>query len=319
MATLSSIPTFSHIVPAGGPVAPASPSKWEMIGESAAIRRLRLQVRRIGPHFRTVLVTGEAGSGKEMTARALHRMSAGASGPFVMSAAGNRMDYLMKMAYGGTLFFDSIDEMPLATQDELLIILRKNEWAQEGLAAPMKAKVRIVAATSQDLRVLAAAGRFRQELQHRIAMLQIAAPSLRERADDVPLLATHFLERFTRMYGRRVRTIAGDAMERLRAHGWPGNVRELENAMRDAVLRCEGSVLEARQLPALAEAAEMKQTFCGEATKLQEVIEQHVLRVLNNCGGNKLRAAELLGISRSTLYRMLEACSAGGVEGYTGE
>lgn len=289
-----------------------------MIGESAPMKRLRLQVRRIGPHFRTVLVTGESGSGKEMTGRALHRMSTGAGGPFVMSAAGNRVDYLMKMARGGTLFFGAIDEMPLATQDELLAVLRKNEWAQEGLAAPMKTKVRIVAATSQDLRVLTAAGRFRQELHHRIAMLQIAVPSLRERTEDVPLLATHFLERFTPMYGRRVRTIAGDAMERLRAHEWPGNVGELENAMRDAVLRCEGGVLEAWQLPVLAESPEMKRTSCGETTKLQDVVEQHVLRVLKNCEGNKLRAAELLGISRSTLYRMLEACSAGGVEGYTG-
>ncbi len=301
--------------------------KWEMVGDSAAMKRLRLQVRRIGPHFRTVLVTGESGAGKEMAARALHRMSAGGDGSFVVSAAGNRIDYLMKMAQRGTLFFDEIEEMPLATQDELVGILRRNEWAQEGLAAPQKMNTRIIASTNQDLRALTTAGRFRQELYQRIAMVQIGVAPLRERMEDVPELAAHFLERFARVEGKSIKTIAQDAMERLQSHEWPGNVRELEEVIREAVSRSrrDGGVLEARQLPELAMPLRVKPSIgsdCGERpARLQDVVEQHVLEVLKNCAGNKLRAAELLGISRSTLYRMLDACSAGGAgtRSYTDE
>jgi len=288
--------------------------EWEMVGDSAAMKRLRLQVRRIGPHFRSVLVTGESGAGKEMAARALHRMSAGVGGVFVVSAAGNRIDSLVKMARGGTLFFDGIGEMPLATQDELVGILRRNEWAQEGLAAPQKMNTRIIASTNQDLRALATSGKFRQELYQRIAMVQIGVAPLRERMEDIPALATHFVKRAQE---KSVRTIAQGAMERLQLHSWPGNVRELEDVLREAVSTCEGSVLEAWQLPEFAMALPVKPSMgsdCGERpTRLQDVVEQHVLQVLKNCAGNKLRAAELLGISRSTLYRMLDACSAGGM------
>lgn len=328
MSTFSYIPSSRpgpFAEPLGGSLALPVPMEWEMVGASAAMKRLRLQVRRIGPHFRTVLVTGESGVGKEMTARALHRMSAGGDGAFVVSAAGNRIDSLMKMARGGTLYFDGVGEMPLATQDELVGILRRNEWAQEGLAAPQKMNTRIVASSSQDLRALATAGRFRQELYQRMAMVQIGVAPLRERMEDVPVLAAHFLERFARAEGKSIETIARDVIERLQSHEWPGNVRELEDVIREAVSRCDGGVLEARQLPELAMPLPVKPSMgsdCGERpARLQDVLEQHVLQVLKNCAGNKLRAAELLGISRSTLYRMLDACSAGGaaVRSYTGE
>ena len=317
MSTFSYIPS-SRPVPFGEPLrgslALPTPMEWEMVGDSAAMKRLRLQVRRIGPHFRSVLVTGESGAGKEMAARALHRMSAGVGGVFVVSAAGNRIDSLVKMARGGTLFFDGIGEMPLATQDELVGILRRNEWAQEGLAAPQKMNTRIIASTNQDLRALATSGKFRQELYQRIAMVQIGVAPLRERMEDIPALATHFVKRAQE---KSVRTIAQGAMERLQLHSWPGNVRELEDVLREAVSTCEGSVLEAWQLPEFAMALPVKPSMgsdCGERpARLQDVVEQHVLQVLKNCAGNKLRAAELLGISRSTLYRMLDACSAGGM------
>jgi DNA-binding NtrC family response regulator len=231
----------------------------------------------------------------------------------------------MKIARQGTLFFHEIGEMPLATQDEFMKILRRHEWAREGMAAPQRGWPRIVAATRRDLRVLAAAGVFRQELYQRLAMVQISVAPLRERREDIPALAAHFLARFGREQRKSIAAIAKDAMERLQLHGWPGNIRELEDMIREAVLRCSGSLIEARELPEFSMSLPADEDTAprdGQKTaRLQDVIEQHVLEVLKNCEGNKLRAAEMLGISRSTLYRMLDACSAGGAgaRSYTGE
>jgi DNA-binding NtrC family response regulator len=288
------------------------------------MQRLRLQIRRIGPHFRTVVIGGETGSGKELAARALHATSAGASGPFVVchsatlgdqaiesADAGYRIAELMKMAHRGSLFFDGIDEMPLEAQGRLLRVLRRNEWAQDGFAAPAKMDLRMIASASQDLRVLVSAGRFRQELYHRMATLTIDLPPLRERAEDIAELAMCFLGRFARMYGKCVGQISEGALERLRSHTWPGNVREMESVLRNAVLLSEGSVLDAQTLPPFVEADASAPCFAEahNAGRLQDVVEHHVLHVLKSCSGNKLRAAEVLGISRSTLYRMLEGCA----------
>ncbi|HEV2710600.1 MAG TPA: sigma 54-interacting transcriptional regulator [Edaphobacter sp.] len=290
-------------------------SDWKMVGDSAAMKRLRLQIRRIAPHFRAMLIQGESGTGKELVARAMHQASMRADEPFVVAACGNRISYLMKVARGGTLFFSGIDELPLQTQDELLEVLRRNEWAQDGLAAPQNLSTRLIASTKQDLKGLVASGRFRQELHHRIAMVQIAVPPLRERMEDVPALAMHLLDRFRKRYQKKT-MLANDAMELLRSHRWPGNVRELENALEGAVLRCESGAIQAGELDlsAAASSAEAVAAFISgepETTRLQHVVDRHVLRVLRDCAGNKLRAAELLGISRSTLYRMLDSCASG--------
>jgi DNA-binding NtrC family response regulator len=293
-----------------------------MIGQSPAMERLRMQIRRIGPYFRTVLVSGEAGTGKQMVARALHSMSQRPDGPFVVchSAAlgeaasgpdGDDITGLMRAASRGTLFFDRIDEMPQQAQGRLLRILRRQEWLQQGLAAPQKVDLRLIASTSQDLRVLAAASRFRQELYHRIATLAITLPLLRERPEDISALARHFLHQFGRMYSKNVERIDEDAMRQLEDYRWPGNVRELENVLRNSVLLSEGGVLGVEEIPRLTETdAPIPLSISTAGTiRLQDVVEQHVLHVLKSCAGNKLRAAESLGISRSTLYRMLETCS----------
>jgi DNA-binding NtrC family response regulator len=285
--------------------------------------RLRLQMQRIGPHFRTVLVSGEAGTGKTIAARMLHRLSPGANGSFMVCSAAETfaegsvprdqaavssgsIDRLVKTAHGGTLFFDDISEMPVEGQTRLLRVLQGQE---NRMAASQKMDLRIIASTAEDLKVLALAGRFKQELYRRLAMVEIALPPLRERREDIPAVARHLLGRLALQYGIHVESIGEDAMNRLVEHSWPGNVRALEDALRYAVLRCEGRVLQARHLPALAEVSAVKPPL-HETARLQDIVEQHVLRVLKSCAGNKLRAAEVLGISRSTLYRMLSADEA---------
>jgi DNA-binding NtrC family response regulator len=297
-----------------------------MVGTGPAMMRLRMQVERIGPHFRAVVVSGEAGTGKELAARALHRLSPGSGGPFVVCHAGESstegfdtkmvaspadIDCMVKMAQGGTLFLDGISEMQIEAQAHLLRLLRRQDGSQGGLAVSQKMNLRMIASTREDLRVMASTGRFLQELYQRLAMVEIALPPLRERREDIPQLATYFVERLISRLGKNIEGIAGDAMKRLEAHVWPGNVRELESALRHGVLQCEGTVLEAGDLPAfvVASAAESAVADALGTLRLQDVVEQHVLRVLKNCAGNKLRTAELLGISRSTLYRMLESHS----------
>lgn len=318
MATFSHITSSFQPVPGMEPQADSFPyllnrADGEIVGDSAAMKRLRLQIRRIGPHFRAVLIHGERGTGKHLVARALHQESVRTDGAFVVAAFGNRISYLMKMARGGTLFFDGIDEASLELQDELLEALRRQEWSQEGLAAPQRLSTRIAASTEQDLRGLVASGRFRQELYQRIAMVQIAVPPLRERMEDVPALAMHFVAGLEKRY-RQAITIGKDAMELLKSHCWPGNVQELEDALANAVLQNERGEIQARQLTLSTASPEIdpSETSTGDVggtARLQEVMDRHVLRVLHDCGGNKLKAAEILGISRSTLYRMLDSCS----------
>jgi DNA-binding NtrC family response regulator len=289
------------------------------------MKRLRLQVRRIGPHFRSVLVSGEAGTGKEWVARALHGMGRPAGGPFVVCHAAaiedapvefgesmGRVDAitrLMKRAQRGTLFLDGVSEMPLEAQGRLLRVLRMRESAQSEREASQRTDLRIIAATEEDLRILVSRGRFRQDLYRRLATVVIALPPLRERMEDLPELARCFLRRFAQLYGRSVREISDEAMETMKMYRWPGNLRELEEVLRNGVLQCKGSVVESQHLPVFAEVRGTgpSTTVDGESVRLQDVVEQHVLRVLKDCAGNKLRAAEVLGISRSTLYRMLDA------------
>lgn len=318
MATFShitSLQTVAGIEPHGDPLTfpyLLNRADGEIVGDSAAMKRLRLQVRRIGPHFRAVLVHGERGTGKERVARALHQESVKTDEPFVAAATGNRILYLMKMARGGALFFKGIDEMPLDTQDELLDALRRHEWSQEGLAAPQRLGTRMIASTTQDLRGLVASGRFRHELYQRIAMVQIGVPVLRERMEDLPALTMHFLAGFERQY-RQTITIAKSAMDLLQSHYWPGNVQELKGVLQDAVMKNRSGVIESWEILFSPSTEKSVGLTAGEdltkTARLQEVVDRHVLRVLNDCAGNKLRAAELLGISRSTLYRMLDSRS----------
>jgi len=286
------------------PISGKRANQFEMVGEGVAMKRLRLQISRIGPHFRTVLMRGEVGTGKELAARALHQSSPGTDGPFVVCSTGALVEWAdseiyeqLKRAERGTLFLDSIEEMPLRAQARL------------AKAFEQKACTRMIASSSQDLKILAAAGRFRSDLYHRVAMVEMVLEPLRDRMEDLADLAMYFVTRFARLHQKRIDTLPENTLAQLRRHNWPGNIRELENVLWNAVARCEGSALEVEHLTSMGpNQAGLAASMGGfSSMRLQEVVEHHVFHVLEGCGGNKLRAAELLGISRSTLYRMLDS------------
>jgi DNA-binding NtrC family response regulator len=306
------------------PKSPETPSmdasEFEIVGDSAVMGRLRLQVLRIGPHFRTVLVSGEAGTGKEMVAHALHGMSNGTGGPFVACrvaelkkafASGESFGNLVKKARGGTLFLDEVSEMSSREQLQLVQVLRQHELAQSRMES-QRMDLRLIASTMQDLRILASAGRFSQELYQRLTTVEITLPPLRERMEDIPELAAYLLKRSAAPCGGSCYRISKEAVERLQGYHWPGNVRELESVLRSSTLQHGGRSLESYHLPELKSASSTVSAMprAAESPRLQDVIERHVLQVLKDCKGNKLRAAEVLGISRSTLYRMLDTRSA---------
>jgi DNA-binding NtrC family response regulator len=293
----------------------------ELVGQSPAIKGLRVQVQRIAPHFRSVLVHGERGTGKKLVARMLHAARGMGDESFLLRDAaaveGCRraevpVGRFLEDAEKGTLFLDGVDGLSFPAQGWLLRMLGWEESALSSRRNLPGIEMRVIASTTEDLRTLAAAGRFRQELYKRLATVEIALPPLRERMEDLSELAKYFLDRFGRLDGRNVQEIAPKTMLRLREHHWPGNICELSNVIRGAVLRSDGTLLREQDLTLLAQPREEERlaTYAGASVRLQDVVERHVLDVLKGCGGNKLRAAEMLGISRSTLYRMLETGSS---------
>ncbi len=315
----------------GGRVASVSPAGVggiQMAGYGPAMARVRLRVARLGPHFRIALVSGEAGTGKESIARELHHASHGADGPFVVcngaetsqdglgaeemvAAWASQLDRLLIRAHKGTLFLKLTSEMPLGAQQHLLRVLCQQDRLKRGIGVPQKLDVRIVASSREDLKVRALTGKFLQELRQRLAAVEIVLPPLRERREDIPELALCLLGRLAPALGKNIEKIASDALALLDSHDWPGNVRELESVLRQAVLQCKGAALQANDLPEIAQSSAGRSSTSNslKTERLQDVVDRHVSRVLKDCAGNKLRAAELLGISRSTLYRMLESRS----------
>jgi DNA-binding NtrC family response regulator len=307
-----------------------------LLGESVAVRRLRSQIQRIAPYFRIALLRGEMGCGKELVARAIHALSPCADGPFVVTQAatlaesvatgeqarpGHRWTAasLLDSADGGTLYLRGVDKLTFSLQDALLQFLgeygrRRGTPPRMRLArfdpsARRTADMRIVAACDRDLRTLAAIGQFRQDLYAQVSAAEIFVPPLRQRTEDISLLGQWLLRRLAEATGQAPKLLAEETVSRLQEHLWPNNLRELERALCQAAALAEGALIEPRHL------LEVFEPVFGDATyapavkveRLHDVIQQHVFGVLARCGGNKLRAAEMLGISRSTLYRMLDA------------
>lgn len=300
-----------------------------MVARSPWMLDLFSKMRRIAPHFRTVLVGGPSGTGKELVARALHAMSPVASHAFVVcncagvpeslaesewfgyvkgAFTGANQDKmgLFEHANGGAIFLDEIGEMPLNLQAKLLRVLQSHEIQRVGSPVARKLDVRVIAATNRDLKQEVREKRFREDLFYRLSVVEMTLPSLAERKEDLPLLQRHFVEKFAAEYKKNVGGISRRAQNLLSRYHWPGNIRQLENVIGNACMMADGPMIDICHLPPELSRPEADS---GESAllSLAEMERNHVNRVMEMVGGNKLRAAEILGISRSTLYNLLAA------------
>jgi DNA-binding NtrC family response regulator len=332
------------------PTAAATTKIEDFVGKSAVMLDVYKLVARVAASSATVLVTGESGSGKELVARAIHTHSPRANEPFVpvnctalseslleselfghtrgaFTGAVAAKRGLFEMAHEGTLFLDEIGDMGPKMQAQLLRTLQDGEVRPVGGAESIKVDVRLVCATNRDLEAEVKAGKFREDLYFRINVVTIKLPPLRERPGDIPILVAHFLAKLSRREGRAPATMSSEALQVLTSYNWPGNVRELENAIARAVAVAKDGVILPSDLP--PEIDERRRPRAEGATPnprqpggsiiedrptLGELERRYIDLVLAECGGNKKKAAERLGIDRRTLYRALERA---GVE--TGE
>jgi DNA-binding NtrC family response regulator len=301
-----------------------------MVGRSPAMLQVFARISRIAPHFRTVLISGATGTGKELAAAALHRLSPAASGPFAVcncsavvetlfeselfghvkgAFTGATQDKvgLIESADGGTLFLDEIGDMPLETQTKLLRVIENREIQRVGSTSIRKINIRVVAATNRDLLDLIAQNLFREDLYYRLSTIEVRLPSLKDRMEDLVLLQRYFIEQFAAQFGKVIRRITQRAQLVLSHHSWPGNVRELRSALESACMTMEGDTIDVPDLPEYLRyprsPASPNTEF--EPLPLAEIQRRHVLQVLEQAKGNKVKAAKILGINRATIYRIL--------------
>jgi len=296
-----------------------------MIAESPAMRPVLDVIARVGPSDANVLITGENGTGKGMVSRALHDASPRAAKPLVALNAGGisegvfeselfghvrgaftdaRSDRVgrFELADGGTLFLDEIGNVPLSQQGKLLRVLETGEFERVGSSRTIRADARVLSATNAELGAEVASGRFRQDLLFRLNTIEIRIPALRDRREDIPRLAQHFLAAHSRRYRKELAGFESAALEAMLAHPWPGNVRELDHAVERAVLMASADRVRVHDL-ALRRASEPVRL---DELSLEQVESLLVRKAMDRYGGNVSRAAQALGLSRSALYRRLE-------------
>ncbi len=305
-----------------------------IIGRSKAIARMQEIMNTVAPTEATVLISGESGTGKELVARALHSLSSRADKPFItvncaalaenlleselfghekgsFTGAERRREGRFAQAHGGTLFLDEVGEMPLSIQAKLLRALQQGEVQRVGSDTQLMVDVRVLAATNRDLRLEVAQKRFREDLFFRLNVISVDVPPLRERAEDVPLLAAHFLEEFASRNRKAVRGFSAQALDTMLRYSWPGNVRELENAVERAVILCHGDLITGRELPSMlsSEAQVEERPADPDASlaglPLDEVERRAIEETLRLAGDNKSEAARRLGTTRATLHNKL--------------
>ncbi len=316
-------------------------SRGKIVGHHPSMRRVLDTIQRVAPSACTVLVTGESGTGKELVVAALHDASPRAAKPLITVNCGAIPENLIESelfghakgaftgahaarqglvaaAEGGTLFLDEVGELPLQVQVKLLRLLQQREYTMVGDSRVIKCDVRIVAATNRDLEAEVAGRRFREDLFYRLNVIHIALPSLRMRGDDVEVLAFHFLRSCAARAGRTdIVAFTPDALEALRNHTWPGNVRSLENTIERAVLLSAGPLITAedlperiREAPADPQSGTMAKGLPVGGIDLRAAVEQFenqlIAQALERTGRNKNRAAQLLGLNRTTLVEMLK-------------
>jgi DNA-binding NtrC family response regulator len=301
-----------------------------IIGKSDALQQVFRLMEKVARTDSSVLITGESGTGKELVARAIHFTSERADGRFLPINCGalpeNLLESelfgykrgaftganqdklgLLKAADKGTLFLDEIGEMPLQLQVKLLRALQERECYPVGSNEPVRFDVRLLCATNRDLEREVAEGRFREELLYRINVITVVLPPLRERKDDIPLLANHFLRKYERSHERALMRFSKGAMRLLINYQWPGNVRELENVVERAVILAETEVIHSHDLPDKLHHARIATTDLeGFELTLEEMEREHIKHILGKVHGDKAKAAEILGIHLSTLYRKVQ-------------
>jgi len=300
-----------------------------MVARSPLMLDVFAKIRRVAPHFRTLLVTGATGTGKELAALALHRLSPARGGRFVVCNCAALVENLVESelfgyvrgaftgaiqdkaglfehAEGGTIFLDEIGELSPAAQAKLLRVLQDRQVQRVGSAVSRNIDVRVIAATHRNLKTMVREGQFREDLYYRVAVVEITLPSLANRREDLPLLERYFVEKFATEYNKPIAGLVRRAQTRLSAYPWPGNIRELENVIGNACMMAEGNLIDIGDLP-----ERLRGPLTAGALKddkflsLDEVQRRHVLQVLEGVGGSKARAAEILGISRTTIYQFL--------------
>ena len=311
----------------------------EIIGRAAAMQDVLSRLERVAPLSTTVLISGETGVGKELVARAVHRLSDRRDAAFVAVNCGALSESLLESelfghargsftgavrdrigviesAHGGTLFLDEVGEMSLAVQQRLLRVLQEREVQRVGASRPVPVDIRVVTATNRDLRSLVHERRFREDLYYRLAVFTIDVPPLRDRREDIPLLAQHALERLRARVPQWSELACSPlALRAMRAFDWPGNVRHLLGAIESAAVLAEGRRIELQHLP-----EEVRESLEGAAPpryrapddELQE--RDRILGALDQCGGSPTRAADLLGMGRTTLWRKLRALGIDGTD-----
>lgn len=307
----------------------------QLVAISQSMKRLFAQVRAVADSDRTILLCGESGTGKELFAEAIHDLSRRADKPFVrFSCAALQPSVLeselfghekgaftgairqkpgrFELAHTGTILLDEVDDIPLEIQVKLLRVVEQQEFERVGGEAPVHVDVRLLCATKCDLLKLVKEGRFREDLYYRLNVISLAIPPLRERPDDIPLLARHFLKKHAALIGGQAATISPAALDQLLRHNWPGNVRELEHVMERAMAFCGGQEIRPEHVTAPAgEAAEPVTWAVGieppEGTRpgltdtLSDIERRMILMALRQCDNNQVRAAQRLGIPRTTL------------------
>ncbi|UZP68137.1 sigma-54 dependent transcriptional regulator [Desulfovibrio mangrovi] len=307
------------------------PSK--LIGNSSVVKHLRFLINKVAPTEVPVLITGESGAGKDVVAHSIQSASARSEKPFIIkncatlqkelirselfghtrgsfTGATDDREGLLGFADTGTLFLDEIGELPLELQGSLLRVLEARRYRRVGEKTERCIDIRFIFATSRNLAQGVEEGTFNEALYHRINVFNIQIPPLKERKEDLPLLAEHFLGRMAANFGQQTPTISDKAMQALLAYNWPGNVRELRNVLERSLILCENNVITDRALPQelVGKASERRNGGNG-IFLLEEVEREHILRALNFFNGNRQHAAEALGIGRKTLYRKLEKYS----------
>jgi DNA-binding NtrC family response regulator len=301
-----------------------------IIGQSGSMKEVEQIVKKVGPTDTTVLISGESGTGKELVARAIHRHSGRKDKSFVVVDCGSLVENLFEselfghikgsftgaistkygrfeLANGGTLFFDEIGNISVNIQTKLLRVLQEREITKVGSNQVIKVDVRIIAATNKDLQEAVKAGTFREDLFYRLSVVPIALPKLRERKDDIPLLANYFLSKYNKKRGKNIKAISKQAMKALVEYNWPGNVRELENAIERAVVLSKEDIIKPSDLYYYGLSIDSSsKSYAFEAKSLADVEREHILKMLKLFNEHKGKAAESLGIDRKTLRLKLK-------------